>query len=397
MNNSDERKVRILIVDDNPQNLQVLGKFLKSSGYKVEFALNGKSALEWMETERFDLILLDIMMPGISGLSLCKMLREKKEYDAIPIIFISADNNKSTILEGFEYGAQDYITKPFDHHELLARVKTQLDLKFSREDLMLLNNNLEKTVLDRTAELKDALSELEEANRQLREIEQIKTDFLNIISHEIRTPLNGIMGPLELIRLKLDDPKILRLVELLDQSVSRLEKFSYAALIITELRTHKRPIAAVAMSLNQITDAILAQENPVVIKKGLKIRTIHTLKETTVTGDKHLITSCIQCLIDRAGRFSPESGQITVTTGSDSGRPFWEVSSEILSIPANYTQKNIRIFEADNQITDNNPGLDFALAHLVMEAHGGDLVISNLDQGGTSLRLNFPESKAEAG
>jgi DNA-binding response OmpR family regulator len=136
----------ILLVDDNPQNLQVLGKVLQEEKFEIEFAVNGEATLEWLKIKQFDLILLDLNMPGMNGFEVCKIIRSDNEMCEIPIIFLSAESERESILKGFEVGAQDYVTKPFDSRELLARVKTQLDLKSKTEKLKKVNEWLGKKI-----------------------------------------------------------------------------------------------------------------------------------------------------------------------------------------------------------------------------------------------------------
>lgn len=119
----------ILIVDDNPKNLQVLGGFLQNEGIQLEFALDGETALSWLEKSSFDLILLDVMMPGMNGYDLCRRIKELPDRKDIPIIFITAKSDPESIIKGFEAGAVDYISKPFIHNVLMARVKTQLRIR----------------------------------------------------------------------------------------------------------------------------------------------------------------------------------------------------------------------------------------------------------------------------
>jgi DNA-binding response OmpR family regulator len=123
----------ILIVDDNVNNLQVLGGFLKSEGMQIEFAINGISALNWLDKRLFDLILIDIMMPGMDGFDVCSRIKQNPATSEIPIIFITAKTDSESVIRGFELGAVDYITKPFIHSELLARVRTQLNIRKSQE------------------------------------------------------------------------------------------------------------------------------------------------------------------------------------------------------------------------------------------------------------------------
>jgi two-component system, sensor histidine kinase and response regulator len=136
----------ILLVDDNPQNLQVLANLLQEEKYGIEFALNGKAAVDWLRNRQFDLVLLDINMPVMNGFEVCKKIRSEKTMSGIPIIFLSAESERESILKGFEVGAQDFVIKPFDSRELLARVKTQLDLKSKTEKLEKVNDWLGKKI-----------------------------------------------------------------------------------------------------------------------------------------------------------------------------------------------------------------------------------------------------------
>ena len=125
----------ILIVDDNPKNLQILGNYLQNEGYKVEFALDGKSALDWIARTDFDLILLDIMMPGMDGFEVCRILKSDPVKQKIPVIFLTAKVDTESIVNGFDLGAVDYVIKPFNQKELIARVKTQIEIKKGRDEI----------------------------------------------------------------------------------------------------------------------------------------------------------------------------------------------------------------------------------------------------------------------
>ena len=129
------RPFNILIVDDEPINIQLLGSVLREFNYEVQFATSGEEALDWVNSEFFDLILLDLVMPGMDGYEVCKRIKNKRATNTIPIVFLSASSGAEKITKGFETGAVDYITKPFNRVELLTKVKTHLELKRSREKL----------------------------------------------------------------------------------------------------------------------------------------------------------------------------------------------------------------------------------------------------------------------
>lgn len=133
----------VLIVDDTPQNLQVLGQTLRQESYEVAMAMNGNEALEFLNGKELpQLILLDVMMPGMSGYEVCEEIKKNKKLKNIPVIFITAKSETEDIVKGFDIGGVDYVTKPFQPAELLARVRTHIALKKSREEVFRLQGML---------------------------------------------------------------------------------------------------------------------------------------------------------------------------------------------------------------------------------------------------------------
>ncbi len=158
-NTSNENPL-ILVVDDTPLNVQLLTEILSIQNYRVKIAYNGLQALSSVIKQTRDLILLDIMMPGMDGFQTCEKLKQSTYTSHIPIIFITARADTSDIVKGFEYGAVDYITKPFRSKELLVRVKTHLEHKRLKENLM-------ELVEERTRKLQDAFHSLELSQKEL--------------------------------------------------------------------------------------------------------------------------------------------------------------------------------------------------------------------------------------
>ncbi|MBF0120129.1 MAG: response regulator [Desulfobacterales bacterium] len=150
------KRFKVLIVDDTPMNIQVVANVLKTEGYQIAFAQNGKSALDKIRATEFDLILLDVMMPEMDGFQVSAKLKEEGLATKTPIIFLTAKTETESIVKGFEMGAVDYITKPFNSVELLARARTHLELKNSRDVLSEWNNNLQKKVQEQVAQIYSA-------------------------------------------------------------------------------------------------------------------------------------------------------------------------------------------------------------------------------------------------
>ena len=126
---------RILVVDDTPANIQSLSAILKDQGYQVSVATNGKQALEVLKRVQPDLILLDVMMPEMDGFETCRQIKASEQWQHIPVIFLTAKTETTDIVKGFELGAVDYMAKPFNAHELLARVNTHLTMDELRRSL----------------------------------------------------------------------------------------------------------------------------------------------------------------------------------------------------------------------------------------------------------------------
>jgi PAS domain S-box-containing protein len=147
-NPSEEHQVSVLIADDNSNNLKVISGMLERKGYRVRIAYNGEQALKSLELAPVDIILLDVHMPKMDGYEACRRLKQDDRFSSIPVLFVSALNESFNKVKAFEYGAADYITKPVDMDELIARVKTHYNLYIMR-------TQLEKMIGERTVELKD--------------------------------------------------------------------------------------------------------------------------------------------------------------------------------------------------------------------------------------------------
>ena len=378
----------ILIVDDNPENLQVLGKLLKEEKYDVEFAVDGESALGWIKNKQFDLLLLDINMPGMSGFEVCEKIRSDPQMNKLPIIFLSAESDRESILKGFEKGGQDYITKPFDSRELIVRAKTHITLKHSLEKLETVNQYLEEKVQERTLQLSESNEKLEATNLKLVALDKAKTEFLNLVSHEIRTPLNGIMGPLQLLKGPVDPNEIAELVEILDLSVSRLEKFALNALLITRLRTSNK-ISKKIIHLENLINEVSDEFEGKLKAKNLKILKTIQPDQISISGEVSLIKTCLNNILDNAIRYSPADAPIEVRCYMEDKYIICEVRDHGNGFSQDVIEKPFDLFITDNKYADNQIGLELPIVKMIMDAHEGKATLSNSPEGGAVVRLEF--------
>jgi two-component system sensor histidine kinase/response regulator len=384
----------ILIVDDNPQNVQVLGKLLQENKYEIEFATNGQAALEWLNTRQFDLILLDINMPGMDGFDVCRKIRSNPDLKNVPVIFLSSDTERESILNGFELGAQDYLTKPFDSRELLVRVRTHLALKESLEKLEKVNKSLEEKVIERTQQLKEANVKLEVLNLKLLNLDRAKAEFLNLISHEIRTPLNGILGPLELLKGTVYSPEIGELVEMLDLSVKRLERFALNALLITRLKTKQFEIRKDNIHLSILINEVLDEEKEKLHSGNIQVKRSNEITRDLVSGEAELIKKCIGNILDNAILFSPQNCTIEINTYIEDQTIICEIKDNGRGFATGVNDQLFELFAIGDAHKDNCTGIGLPIAKMIMEAHGGSIIIGNNSGGGASVKLLFQNSTA---
>lgn len=192
----------ILIVDDNQMNREIVKGLLIKSGYQVVTAESGKKALELLEQLPFDLILLDVVMDEIDGYQVCKILKEGPGTADIPIIFLTARDDEKSVKKGFESGAIDYVRKPFLKEELLARVRTHLDLQHT---ILQLNSEIKSREVTEE-KLHQSLDDLKILQHDLIVLERTNTAMAMGITanHELNQPLQVLSGNLELLLSTLD-------------------------------------------------------------------------------------------------------------------------------------------------------------------------------------------------
>lgn len=290
---------RVLVVDDVVQNLQVVGTMLRKEGYEVMPASNGLQALERVRVRKPDLILLDLMMPEMDGLEACRRLKADPAARQIPIIFLTASNEMEHLVSGFEAGAVDYVTKPFNGAELLARVRTHLELKWARE--------------------------------QLREMNDEKNEFMGIVAHDLRNPLSAIVGYAEMAS---EDARELG-HDGIDQTVNRIRQAAIrmAEMVQNLLDTNRIERGDLRLELKPTTLMDVAssliesfQSRAATKQQSLHLESSDGLPMAMV--DQSLVTQVLENLVSNAVKYSPVGKRIVIRLKDAPGMVRCEIQDE---------------------------------------------------------------------
>ena len=378
----EETAEKILIVDDVSKNIQILGNILSQKQFQIAYAQTGQQAINICNVQEFDLILLDIMMPGMDGYEVCEKLKSNPKTKQIPIIFLTAKADMDSIIKGFEIGGQDYITKPFNAAELLARVNNHLLINRQKERLIVMNNHLEDLVDERT-------QELELANHQLSVLDQAKSNFLSVISHEIRTPLNGVIGLTELLNQTNIDSDQKEYLDYLKTVSKRLVKFSDIALLITSLKIDKQYTEKLPVSINNLISDSVSEFKKENSEYQLDIITNKPQQELLIKADSELVKTCFKMIFDNSAKFSGDNPKLEISI------ELFNNKMELLfkdNGPGFSKQALTTIFElfaSGDILHAEGTGLGLAAAKLILDAHEAEISVENLVPKGAQVRIVF--------
>lgn len=374
---------KILIVDDVPKNIQILANILSKEGYEIAYANHGDQALEIIQNQSFDLILLDVMMPGKDGFEVCKILKADQKTKDVPIIFLTAKAEMENIIQGFKAGGQDYITKPFSSSELLARAKTHIQLHEQQKALQELNLTLEEKVAERTLEL-------EKAYEQLGKLEKTKTEFLSIISHELRTPLNGINGLTTLLKQTNLNNQQEEYLKYLGEVSSRLARFSDIALLITSLKVNKYEPSLIPTAVNYLVEMSVESYTGDHKEEATTIKIEPAQKEVIIEADADLIRKSLELLLENAVKYGGAKNEITIKTQIDDHHVTISCIDRGPGFNETSLHQTYELFATGDLMHIEGAGLSLAAIKLIMNFHHGDIFIENLSTGGARVSLKFP-------
>jgi len=384
----------LLIVDDNPANLRVLEDMLRHENYEVSSFPAGRLALADAIANPPDLILLDINMPEMNGYEVCARLKTAQETSEIPVIFLSALGETEDKVKAFRVGAVDFISKPFQIEEVLARVKTHLNLHALQLALQQHNQNLESTVAERTRNLAESTAELAVANQRLILLDRSKSDFLNLISHEFRTPLIGLLGVGELILDEMSPAsEHEELRGLFSRSRQRMLSILDDALLLTQLDVNGEKLGSTSVSLRSALDSAI--EDAREFAESRHVTLAPTPRDLgVVSGTKELLVRTFRTLLETAIKFSVEGETVKLEYEVSDDSKKIIIAARGRRIPNAAIPRFFQIFSIGEAITPGGDlGLGPPVAARVLSLFGGSVSVDNVDQpSGIRLTIAFPQS-----
>jgi CheY-like chemotaxis protein/two-component sensor histidine kinase len=376
-NNDSHHKNKLLLVDDTEENLDLLIAFL-SEDYELSIAVDGFNALERVELDLPDLVLLDVMMPGIDGYKVCQKIKSNPVTKDIPIIFLTSRTDTESIVKGFEMGAADYVTKPFNEKELLARVKVHLDLKH-------------------------ALEEAEQAKEKAEQSEKFKSTFLTTMSHEIRTPMNGVLGMASLLMDTKLDSLQQEYIDNLKSSGEMLLVLINDILDFSKIESGKMILEKHNFQLSNCIKDVYNLLSFSAAKKGIElIENIEQNVPKTIIGDETRLRQILFNLIGNAIKFT-EKGEVflNIKTIFQDNRHYtleFSVKDTGIGIPSEKTNQLFKSFiQVDTSTTRKygGTGLGLAICDRLVNLMGGKIWVESEEGKGATFFFTIDTTASE--
>lgn len=366
---------KILIVDDIESNVFLLKALLKPKAYTIVTAFNGADALRKVESERPDLILLDVMMPGMSGYEVAEILQRSPDFHDIPILFITALNSHDEIVKGFKLGGSDFISKPFNNDELLIRINHQISLIAAK-----------RIILKQTEELKSII---------------VGRDKLySVIAHDLRGPLGTIKMILNVLLAALDPQKIdkdmMEMLSVANKTTEDVFGLLDNLLKWTKSQLGKLNVASQVFDINSLISDAIEVFHTMAGMKGISI-VLSEPVSCNVVLDPDMIKTVLRNMISNAIKFSRQGGsiEIGVDTQSIEGMAVVAVRDHGCGIPAEDQGKLLRTdthYSTFGTQSEEGAGLGLLLCDDFVRKNGGRLWFESVQGEGSTFFFSIPKA-----
>ncbi len=359
----------VLIVDDHPINLKLAAEVLKEE-YRLLIADNGMKAIKATKEKKPDLILLDIMMPEMSGIQVAKTIKENPDTREIPIIFLTAKNQPEDTVEAFMAGGVDYLTKPFQKLELLQRIKTHIQLSRQKNELF-------------------------QTSLELRQLNEEKNRLFSMVAHDMR---NFVGGSLELMKMTKDKLESMDKSTLNEYITAVVDNLNKTTTLMNELlawsrkQSHTLSFNPEYFMLKPEVEKNIGNYDTLAGGKSIALHN-EINEDFKVYGDKAMINTILRNLIHNAIKYTGNGGKVTVKSFNESAYNFISVSDTGVGIP----EENLEaIFEDDFNSTADTLGkkgsaIGLKICKNYVKKHHGNIYAENNPDGGSKFEFYMPD------
>ena len=345
---------KILITDDEPKSLYTMEMLLSQEPYEIFFADGGLATISQFETDPPDALLLDVMMPDMTGYEVCRHLKADERWRHVPIILVTALDHKDDVVQGLEAGADEFLTKPVHGPELRARVQSMLRIKKQYDEL--------------------------------QETLNLREDMANMIVHDMRNPISALLLYTDLLRLKGGaSPQHEQFTQNITFQAHRLNAYLGDLLLLAKMRAGKLVLKPVLVDVVDLMKTAVQQHQELANSKGITIATKLPDQPLDLLLDKKLMQRVVDNLLSNALKFSPNNSTInlflTYTNHGDDNQPGLciQVTDQGPGIPAEHRERIFDKFEIIDAQKEDIPqvGLGLAFCKLVVNAHNGKIYVEN--------------------
>ena len=359
---------RILVVDDQPANIQVVGSVLGKQGHEIIPATDGPTALRRFALNPPDLVLLDLLMPEMDGCEVCRRVRANAAWKDIPVIFLSAADDKDFIIRALESGGVDYITKPFNQGELVMRVRTQLAWKYARD--------------------------------RLKQLAEDKDELLGILAHDLKNHLGGMQMSAQLLTERLTrgsetDGRSKQLSENICQTSGQLLAF-VKEFLANAAADHNTTVNLTAVNLSDAVANAVQQYDEAARRKQIAIEAEFPATGTTVIADTSALDQVLDNLLSNALKFSPPSKRIQVRVKRNANYVDCRIEDEG---PGFTEEDKTRMFQRYARLSarptggEPSTGLGLSIVRKLVRAMKGELLCESVPGQGATFIVRLPAMK----
>ncbi len=367
----ESKKDVILVVDDQPNNLKVISSVLGDS-YSLSFANNGPNALKILENLQPDLILLDVMMPGMDGYEVCQRIKSTEKTKELPVIFLTAKNDIEDILKAFRAGAVDYITKPFNIMELKVRVGNHISLKHTRE-------------------------QLKNANDKLLQVIHEKDKFFTIIAHDLRNPFIGISS---LSQIMVEQLGSLQLDEMEEYAREIHHASTNAFNLLKNLlswaksQTGRMDFVPQQLDVQELITETIAFIQEAAILKNIEIES-QIAEGLSVFADKEMVATVMRNLVSNAVKFTHTGGKVRISCERSDQHIQISVVDNGIGMTSKMVEEIFRIDVSNGRKGTNgepSSGIGLLLCKEFTERNGGTIKVESQPDEGSTFNITLPVS-----